>query len=90
MMLDLEFSSEAKDDLRDMFSYGASHWGEEYAQNYLIKFEANLRLLCTHPKMGKANGLLHSFPIDQYLVIYEATKTRILIYSIIPRGRPLP
>ena len=87
MPLRLEFTQEAKRNLSDMFWYGASHWGAKHAQSYLNKLESEIRLLCQQPEMGKSMEKFRTLPIDQYLIIYDFNKERVLIHSIRPRGR---
>ena len=73
-MSDWILSSDAEEDLQDIFLYTAQTWGERQARDYLIELFDLFANLALHPQMGRARGELgegiRSFPHRSHIVFF--------------------
>lgn len=77
----------AREDLKGIWRYSFTEWGEEQADKYLAEIVAGIVLLKEHPEMGKSRDDLRagyrSLRINQHVVFYLVTPSVIRIVRVL-------
>ncbi|MFB1486254.1 MULTISPECIES: type II toxin-antitoxin system RelE/ParE family toxin [unclassified Thiocapsa] len=79
----------AREDLKDIWRYSFTEWGEAQADKYLAEIVAGIARLKEHPEMGKSRDDLRagcrSLRINQHVVFYLVTPSVIRIVRVLHR-----
>ncbi|GGX60428.1 type II toxin-antitoxin system RelE/ParE family toxin [Saccharospirillum salsuginis] len=91
-MLELETSPEAENDLLDIWLYIADDQPIN-ADRFLDKLLEKALKLAEFPELGRnredlASGL-KCFPVQRYVLYYQATTTKLLLVRVLPADRDI-
>ena len=83
----------AKDDLKDIYQYGLSRWGQLQSDNYLENLKSQLWLLTEQPLLGVERPDLfpsiRSLPIESHILFYSMNGNKIEVIRVL-HGRQDP
>jgi len=83
----------ARNDLKNIFQFGMSNWGEAQSSKYLDHLKTQLWTLTEQPEMGiERDELLpnlRSFPVESHVIFYRLEIEKIEIIRVI-HGRQDP
>ena len=81
------YTSEAHENLHEIFLYTADKWGIEQAKNYHNKFDDVFGSLALNPNIGHRHDYLlvdyFVYPVGSHLVIYRFTNSELIIIAIV-------
>ena len=83
----LVISPSARDDLKQIYQYGALNWGTPRATSYLEHLKEQLWHLTEHPEMGVMRDELlpaiRSLSVDSHVVFYRLQELQVQIVRIL-------
>ncbi len=83
----LVFTHRAKKDLRDIFSYTLSKWGERKLEAYKAAIDATLHKIekdpCFYPERGGVFGTHRSCGVEKHLVFYKIEGNVVRVSTIL-------
>ena len=83
----VHLSSRASDDIVALTRHGIQHFGVEQAALYYDELFKQFELLAEHPNIGRPVGCverdLKKFGFGAHVIVYEASKNKILIRRIL-------
>lgn len=83
----------AKDDLKNIYQFGLSRWGQLQSDNYLENLKSQLWLLTEQPLLGVERAELlpgiRSLPIESHILFYSVNGNKIEIIRVL-HGRQDP
>jgi len=89
-----ELSSEADQDISDIFDYTESEFGLDQAVSYVSAFDECFTQLLDNPELGRTRDEireeLRSINHEAHVVFYRILKDRIRIVRILHGSRDLP
>ncbi len=89
-----ELSSEADQDISDIFDYTEVEFGLDQAVSYVSAFDACFAQLIENPELGRERGeireALRSIASGSHTVFYRIFKDHIRIVRILHGSRDLP
>ena len=89
----LVISPVARDDLKQIFLYGGTHWGVSRTTRYLETLKNELWNLTDHPKMGINRDdlfpAMRSLSVESHVIFYRLKSRQIEIVRVL-HGRQNP
>jgi len=89
----LVISPEARDDLKRIFEYSYSRWGQAKSADYLDDLKGHIWTLTEHPFIGSERSELlpdlRSIPVSSHVIIYRVKSLNVEIVRIL-HGRQDP
>ncbi|TIH13389.1 type II toxin-antitoxin system RelE/ParE family toxin [Marinifilum sp. JC120] len=86
-MLKIRLSRSARQDLKEIWLYSATHWGEDKADSYMLEMDVKIKSLAASPGLGKKRFEIKqgyfSAQINRHLVFYFLTKNHLNILRIL-------
>lgn len=86
-MLEIVKRPRAREDLKVIWRYSFTEWGEVQADKYLAEIVAGITRLKEHPEMGRSRDDLRagyrSLRINQHVVFYLVTPSVIRIVRVL-------
>lgn len=83
----LVLSPLAKDDLTNIFQFGAQTWGLAQASSYLESIKEQLATLMVYPLIGVERAKLlegaRSIPVENHVIFYRVQSTKVEILRIL-------
>lgn len=83
----LVISEAAQADLKNLYQYGAQHWGQLQSVRYLERIKQQLWLLTEQPKTGKLRPELQhnlrSMPVESHTVFYQFSAEQVEIIRVL-------
>ncbi|RKT38009.1 type II toxin-antitoxin system RelE/ParE family toxin [Thiocapsa rosea] len=77
----------AREDLKGIWRYSFTEWGEAQADRYLAEIDAGIARLKEHPELGKSRDDLRagyrSLRINQHVVFYLVTPSVVRIVRVL-------
>ena len=74
-MLQVRLSPLARADLEDIWDFTVAQWDEAQAQAYLMNLDTSMKLLATHPQLGRSIDHVRegyfTFPAASHLLVYR-------------------
>ncbi|ONF43279.1 plasmid stabilization protein [Marinobacter lutaoensis] len=87
MAYTLVISPVARDDLKQIYQYGALNWGISRATSYLEHIKEQLWHLTEHPEMGVMRDELlpamRSLSVDSHVVFYRLQELQVQIVRVL-------
>jgi toxin ParE1/3/4 len=91
-MATYRLSARARRDLAEIWAYIADDSSDQ-ADRFLESIVARLRILAQNPQIGRSRTELHpdlrSFPVREYLILYQARKGGIAVVRVVHGRRRL-
>lgn len=85
--MEIVFSPEADDDLREILEYGFREWDEDKALAYAARLSSTIQHLATFPLLGrKLTGIpdrFRMFNVERHRVYYRLDAGQILIVRVL-------
>ncbi len=89
----LIISPVARNDLKNIFQFGLSHWGEAQSSKYIDSLKTQLWTLTEQPEMGidrdELLPNLRSFPVERHIIFYRLEIEQIEVIRVL-HGRQDP
>ena len=83
-------SSQAEQDLTDIWIYTAEEWNLAQADLYLDELVAGIEGLSTHPELGYSRDDIRagyrSLNVSQHIVFYTVTEEQVLIVRVLHKS----
>lgn len=93
MMSSFYLTLRAKKDLRTIWRYSISRWGEAQADSYITGLHQRFAWLAEHPNTGKRRNDIkqgyYSFPHKKHTIFYTINQDDINIIGVIGDGQSL-
>ena len=92
-MTQVRFTSQAREDLLEIWVYVTTHSSETIADRVYDAIERSCRRLSDHPQVGRVRPEIHqqarSLVVERWLVLYRAVEDGVEIVRIIDGARDL-
>jgi len=89
-----ELSTEADQDLEEIFNYTYSHYGFNQASKYLTEIEDLVWRLVKNPYIGKERNELkpglRSFPKGSHVIFYRILADRVFVVRVLHASQDIP
>jgi plasmid stabilization system protein ParE len=89
MVMKIDWSDQAKDDIKEIFDYLKSAASEKIARKVVGKIYARLGILTTNPRGGQREWPLEDLPVEfrrlvsgNYKILYYVEETRVVITTV--------
>jgi toxin ParE1/3/4 len=83
----LDFSRQARNDLRDILHHSLERWGQEQQERYSAELERGIAVLLDHPGIGRAREDIapgyRSHPVGQHVILYVVHRRTVRIIRIL-------
>lgn len=84
------FSTQASQDVEDIYLYGFLNFGEKQADLYSLKIQNCIGILCANPEIGRldtrVNPAVRRFDFESHVIFYDIEADSILIVRILHRS----
>ncbi len=81
--MNIRFSEEAENDLKEIYRYSYRRFGEAQADRYFTALHECVALICQHPRLGRDYGRVKSgvrrHEHQSHSIYYRATEDHVLI-----------
>lgn len=85
--MEIVFSPEADDDLREILEHGFREWDEDKALAYAARLSSTIQHLATFPMLGRQlagiPARFRMFNVERHRVYYRVDPGRILVVRIL-------
>jgi toxin ParE1/3/4 len=89
-MKTIKLTPQARADLDGIWTYTAETWGIEQAEAYLMGLDSTMKLLATHPKLGRSISDIREgyfkFPAASHLLIFRIAADAIEVVPILHKS----
>ncbi len=93
MSVQIRFSEDAKQDLRDIWRGLAEYSGLSFADSTLAKLESKFQLLTQFPSSGKVRDELlaglRSYPAGDFVIFYRLVEKRVEVVRVLHGRRDI-
>jgi toxin ParE1/3/4 len=83
----VQLSEAAAADLEAIFHYGAEHFGEEIAEDYVRGFQAAFDTISEYPKIGSVHDLvrppIYSLSHGSHRIFYDLFSNRVVVQRVL-------
>lgn len=87
-------TSEADQDLENVFDYTEEHFGLDQALKYIYELETLFELLCDNNKLGRERSEikqgLRSFNKESHIIFYRIASGQVIIIRVLHASRDMP